>query len=126
MDLDSFSFDLPSVVTHEAGHFLGIAHTQLSDRTITMYPSIDTGEIRVLSPDDIAAICAIYPPGTLDPSCDPEPRHGFSTECTFADSSCNCAIGFGRWGKQSGKFGALLTTIIGMMALIRRRKIPGS
>jgi hypothetical protein len=75
-------FDLLSIVTHETGHFLGIAHTDVQDAT--MFPNYleGTTSLRDLSPDDVAAICAAYPP-TLPKSvtCDPEPRHGFSSVC---------------------------------------------
>ena len=75
-------FDLLSIVTHETGHFLGLAHSPNIDAT--MYPSYipQTTKLRDLSPDDVAGICAIYPPGDAIPSdCDPTPRHGFSTRC---------------------------------------------
>lgn len=89
--LDFVDIDLPSVVQHESGHFLGLAHTPVS--TATMYATLDSGEIskRILDPDDVAGICAAYPPGYLDPNCDPEPRHGFSTECNFTSGGCSVA-----------------------------------
>jgi hypothetical protein len=73
-------FDLLSIVTHEAGHFLGLAHSH--DQTATMWPVYNehTTNLRNISADDIAGICAIYPPGSIG-TCDPTPRHGFSTEC---------------------------------------------
>src|SRR5262249_55053321 len=46
--------DLLSVVTHETGHFLGLAHS--ADPTATMFPAYMPGTISLhdLSPDDIA------------------------------------------------------------------------
>ncbi|HVY46636.1 MAG TPA: matrixin family metalloprotease, partial [Minicystis sp.] len=61
-------FDLPSIAQHETGHFLGLAHSQLSDATMfATYKQGDTS-LRTLAADDVAAICAVYPPGTvIDP-----------------------------------------------------------
>jgi hypothetical protein len=106
-------FDLLSVITHEAGHFLGLAHA--TSATSTMYPSYKAGTsaLRTLTADDTAGLCAIYPNATtrsvsarVEPSgvlaagaCDPTPRHGFSSACAedppVADSGSTggCAIG---------------------------------
>jgi hypothetical protein len=93
---DGTAFDLQSVLTHEIGHFFGLAHSPLSDAV--MNPSGD-GDLsatrRVLAAEDVRGICAIYPPdGTrwvstlVDPSgsiaegaCDPTPHHGFTPDC---------------------------------------------
>jgi hypothetical protein len=88
-------YDFESIVTHEMGHFLGLAHS--GDTSATMYARYTphSTSMRILTPDDVAGICAIYPPdGTrnVDPSvaangkitadaCDPTPRHGFTTQC---------------------------------------------
>lgn len=74
------AYDLQSIVTHEAGHFLGMAHSTV--RTATMWPQYTSGSesFRVLDPDDQAGICAVYPP-TAPQQCDPNPRQGFSPEC---------------------------------------------
>lgn len=76
------TFDLLSVATHEAGHFLGLSHS--ADWSATMFTDYLPGStsLRALEADDVAAICATYPPGAPIPaSCDPTPRHGFSTTC---------------------------------------------
>ncbi len=93
-------FDLQSITTHEAGHFLGLAHSATA--TATMFPAYqehDTG-LRSLDPDDISGICAIYPAGGPIPAtCDTTPRHGFSALCGAeqpdAASGCACRIGEG-------------------------------
>ncbi len=93
-------FDLQSITTHEAGHFLGLAHS--ASASATMFPAYqehDTG-LRSLDPDDISGICAIYPAGAPIPAtCDTTPRHGFSALCgseqADAASGCACRIGEG-------------------------------
>ena len=40
--------DLLSVLTHEAGHFLGVAHS--SESAATMFPSYDNGSIELPTP----------------------------------------------------------------------------
>jgi hypothetical protein len=74
-------YDLQSIMTHEAGHFLGLAHS--ADPHATMYLSVGAGndDKRKPSPDDIAGICSAYPPSRNLPACDPEPRHGFMSAC---------------------------------------------
>ena len=57
-----------ATVTHEVGHFLGMAHSQigLGSRFPTMYPSIvDPAGQRTLDADDAAAFALIYPNGTF-------------------------------------------------------------
>lgn len=51
--------DLPSVVLHEIGHLLGLAHTD--DESAVMYPTIGPGMTkRDLESDDIQGIQALY------------------------------------------------------------------
>jgi len=93
-DLD-VKVDLYSIVLHEAGHVLGIGHSPWS--TSTMTGSYANGSIdpRSLEADDINAICAVMPPGEIDPNCKPEPLHGFSTECApTAPGCCSVAAGW--------------------------------
>ena len=53
-------YDLESVVTHEAGHFLGLGHTPAS--TAVMFASFAPGEVRSnLSAADIDDVCGVYP-----------------------------------------------------------------
>jgi hypothetical protein len=95
-------FDLQSIITHEAGHFLGLAHSETP--AATMYPDYKPSSIdlRSLDPDDVLGICTIYPAGgPILPTCDNTPRHGFSTLCgaeqpeDTTSSGCACRIGEG-------------------------------
>ena len=73
-------FDLQAILTHEVGHFIGIAHS--SGGSAVMAPTYASGSIaqRTLTPDDVAAVCAIYPPKS-GVACVSEPRGGFSESC---------------------------------------------
>jgi Matrixin len=95
-------YDFESVVTHESGHFLGMAHSP--DSRATMFARYIQGStsMRNLSEDDVDGICAAYPPdGTRTTSvgsavpedaCDPTPRHGFSTQCAARSGDGSCLI----------------------------------
>jgi hypothetical protein len=89
----STSYDLQSIVTHEAGHFLGMAHSL--DNKATMWPQYSSGTMsfRMLALDDAEGICAVYPAQTAG-KCDYAPRQGFATECGIFPSggSGHCAI----------------------------------
>lgn len=80
--VDGSGTDLQSILTHEVGHFLGMAHAASANQTATMRTSwngIGT-DLRNLSDDDIAGICAIYPPDRVaSSSC--TPLNGFASEC---------------------------------------------
>jgi predicted Zn-dependent protease len=73
--------DLASVVQHESGHFLGLAHS--NDSESTMWSNYNGSvDMRTLEADDIAGLCSAYPEvATRDEQCDAEPRHGFSKQC---------------------------------------------
>lgn len=101
-------FDLLSVVTHEVGHFLGLAHA--TSNTSTMFASYKPGTttLRSLTSDDVDGLCTIYPNDAqraIDPkvepkgvvdadTCSTEPRHGFTKKCEEPvppDSGCATA-----------------------------------
>jgi len=73
--------DLENTLTHELGHYLGVAHTP-DDVMATMHFRADLGEVlkRDLQPDDEAGLCNIYPPGTLPEACEYTPRGGLGLD----------------------------------------------
>lgn len=82
--------DLQGVLTHEAGHFLGMAHT--SDPEATMFSVYHDG-MADLSEDDVIGICAAYPPKKIDKNhCNPIPRHGFSSLCAVDQTEGRCGV----------------------------------
>ena len=117
--------DLLAVLTHETGHFFGLAHSMLAGTT--MFPSYTVGtiDIRTPQPDDIAALCAAYP-GDRKPTgaCTGVPRHGFASECYAEQTYVRCATspasGVGGGG------GAGLAVAALALALRSRRGSRGS
>ncbi len=61
--------DLQNTLTHEAGHFLGFAHSRHPEAT--MYGSASLGETkkRTLARDDIDGLCATYPVAEYHSTC---------------------------------------------------------
>jgi hypothetical protein len=53
--------DLDSMLTHEAGHMLGLAHTLVTDATMFGKYTAGTESQRTLADDDVQAVCATYP-----------------------------------------------------------------
>lgn len=66
--------DVQNTMAHEAGHFLGLAHSDVD--TATMYFRVtqdnETSK-RDLDPDDVQGLCAIYPTGQPPVACVPLP-----------------------------------------------------
>jgi hypothetical protein len=133
----SGAYDFDSIITHECGHFLGMAHT--GDDRATMYASYTQGSTykRILTSDDVSGLCSIYLPGgerAVDPSatpdgsgevpedaCDPTPRHGFSTQCAPpAAKSCSVSAGVGMGATTAWPWAVLVAPVL-LLPLRRRR-----
>ncbi len=77
---DSVSVDFLSIMTHEAGHILGLAHSPSPGATMVVEYPPESVTLRTLEADDVAGICAVYPPGT-EAVCDSSPVNGLSDDC---------------------------------------------
>lgn len=127
-------YDFPSVVTHEAGHFLGLAHSPVKDAT--MYFEYNQGQTnkRYLKLDDVAGICEIYrPDGTRSAeggpaaagaTCDPLPRRGIARTCTDTTSGCSAAGRASNASSTSTPTGAAVLSLGVLAAIARRRRSP--
>jgi hypothetical protein len=73
--------DLDSLMTHEIGHLFGLGHSLEDGATMMAGYSLGSTELRSLTPDDVAGMCAIYPPGRSISAASCEARHGFSELC---------------------------------------------
>jgi len=115
--------DLQAVLTHECGHFLGLSHDPVLGST--MYPEYSPGDLYQRTPngDDVAGICAIYPPGTEVDTQHCAPRHGYSGDCSKPQSKgCGITRSYddrGVSGAAALLFGAVL---VGVRRSRRRRK----
>jgi hypothetical protein len=142
-------YDFDTIITHEAGHFLGLAHTPIE--LAMMFARYNVGTLG-LTTDDIAGICAIYAPGgarahdfdsgthieavsSQAASCDPTPRHGFGSACgpfgtppaTTTKRGCTVSPTPGGGSAGGGGMLAVSAAILGLGIARRRRaaRLPG-
>jgi MYXO-CTERM domain-containing protein len=137
--LPAGGYDFLSIVTHETGHFLGMAHS--TDTHATMYAHYTQGStvMRTLTQDDIAGICSIYSPdGTRNTdatavppngqvpegACDPTPRGGWTSNCMSTSSSIKCSVsgGVGSDGQTGRPFVFAVIALGALGAVVRRRR----
>jgi len=65
IDAGTGDIDLVAVLTHELGHVLGLDHSDVPGATMQPEaPGFATSALRTLESDDVAGICAVYPPAS--------------------------------------------------------------
>lgn len=126
-------FDLASVVTHEAGHFYGLAHATNAKATMFAAYKPGTDELRTLSEDDVDGLCAIYPDAqtrVVSPkvsptqtivadACNAEPRRGFTPLCFVPKEEESCAV---TPRSQTPVASLALAGLVGAGVLVARRR----
>jgi len=125
-------YDFQSIIAHETGHFLGMAHTPDEQATMFAHYTPGSTSMRTLSADDTAGICSIYLPGgdravgtpvaasglVMEQACNPTPRHGFQAVCAQPPG---CAVSSP--GARDGTgFAALAASALAFAAGVRRRR----
>lgn len=107
--------DVRTVVVHELGHVLGLAHS--ADQRSLMYYRVGVGERRrVPNADDVAGLCAVYPPWRAA-RCDPELRRE-----ALEGGGLTCAAG--PW--RAGRGGVVAGLVLAVLGWRRRRARAGS
>jgi hypothetical protein len=88
---EKVEYDLQAILTHEVGHFIGLAHSP--DANAVMFESYSPGSTaqRKLTPDDINAVCTVYP-STIDLKCETTPRNGFGPSCDDPPTGGVCSV----------------------------------
>jgi Matrixin len=106
--------DLQNSATHEIGHLLGFSHVR--DPLATMSCSAGEGDVdkRTLGSDDVAGLCAAYPPGeafAADAGSDP-------TDDAVAHKRGGCSA---LPGRASEGLAPALAVLMGLLAVLLRR-----
>jgi len=129
-------YDFESIVTHETGHFLGMAHSDDSLATMDAHYTPGTDRMRYLTADDIDGICSTYAPdgtrhvakaasasGVLpEEACDPTPRHGFTTACMPTTGGSSCAVARQAGGRVDAPDALWGAHALGAVVILRRRR----
>ncbi len=122
---DEQGIDFQAVLTHEVGHYIGLAHSAV-DGSI-MAPSYcqssdrcngSTDQARALADDDITAVCALYPPAGIAGVSYQDPP---TSSCALSASS--------KLGGREPRSPALPLTTLGALAALviaRSRKRPSA
>jgi len=107
--------DLSDVLTHELGHTLGLAHSDVPEATMSCSALAGETVKRTLAPDDIAGVCATYPPGATFPGLG---RVVYGQTCGLLGPRRAASSGFG-WAVAMG-----VAAAAGARSLRRRARLP--
>jgi hypothetical protein len=125
--------DMQNIITHEAGHFLGLGHSDLTNAC--MYGRAEVGETskRYLARDDEDGICKMY--GSLAATAcaqsDYLPEGGFAAQCQDegsdgGDGTTTSSSSNGGWCSVNGAADGGGAAVIALAALVltaRRRRL---
>ena len=116
-DNPSETVDLENTLTHEAGHFFGLAHSEAPNST--MLATATDGETikRDLAPDDIAGFCEAYQGAILSEACSFSARNGLDLDCETPEG-CGCTVP----GIRTGGGGSFLSGLLLVIAIVWRRR----
>lgn len=117
------------VVAHELGHLLGLSHSE--GQNALMYANYrDQGSTGVqLGEDDIAGICAIYPPHANEESCEPTPLAydacqddplGAGAMCPVDEDTTTAGCSWARAPSRGPAAPFALLALLGLSRLVRR------
>lgn len=124
--IENGPYDLLSVLTHEVGHFVGLAHVKPSsglplegENAPTMAPTVPPCGIslRDLEPDDVEGLCFIYPAGQRARGCAslPDQDDAYVTSAPFSCASQRVATSGSAWSA------AIITLLAALVACSRAR-----
>lgn len=108
---------LATTAVHEAGHVLGLAHSQ--DKAALMFRSYEVTTDRPLAADDVAAICTLYPPvesvTCSEPGVTEAALNQAACDAVAKQSGSGCAMGNARREPTPWAFAVLCVGMIGML-----------
>jgi MYXO-CTERM domain-containing protein len=118
--------DIQNVMTHEAGHFLGLGHSSVPDATMSARAAIGETSKRTLAEDDIEGVCAIYgsdPAANCTPT-DFTPNHGFAPGCAPPDSGSTSGVhcNASDLGSDKRALAPLFALLLACGVFLRRRR----
>ncbi len=123
----NITIDFQSILTHELGHFYGLAHTKTTDATMFADYYVGSSLMRDLEEDDELAICDAYPPNGVDLSlCDSTPYIEFQSECHSEAEEDSSGCSTQKYSTKQPSSWVILGLISILLAFMRARTKPKS
>ena len=113
--------DVWNTMAHEAGHVLGLDHSDLEEATMYIYSEAGDTQKRDLDPDDVDGVCTIYPASADPPPCPDPPGDG--ALCLDGPGGCSCAVPGGP-GAAPARLVLLALLALAAIAVASRRRTP--
>jgi hypothetical protein len=113
---EGLSDQVSSIVAHELGHVLGLAHSREAGALMNAEYADNAAVPLTLPEDDENGVCAAYPPRVDVPVCGG--YESFDSRCGGSvEGSCGVAMGDGR--TEGNRYGAALALLFGCWAARR-------